>query len=303
MTSTFNINPLLTTNAAGSFNISSSGFIQGIALDDPSARNYLSGGVLNSSETLPMWGGVAISETVSPVSTNIASTSNSSLGGYITRATTISTSGGAGSITGWSVFNQAHSMITSPQSPVPLAPSGGMVNFYRLGSNARIAVAADPALVSQEGVITTAQLSWDFVNQRLIPFSGAYPQTTITGAVWANTAGGQTTFTVGTDLTSFINTGDDINVSGVVNTGGTSTSAFNGPFTVVSVTSTTIVVTQVASASPGTYASGGVVLAGGGIVPVRLLDVQVGNSMTVVYNTSTGFATYNRQGTVAIILV
>ena len=36
---------------------------------------------------------------------------------------------------------------------------------------------------------------------------------------------------------------------------------------------------------------------------LRVLDVLVGNSMTVNYNSVTGFATWNRSGTIAIILI
>ena len=38
MTAQITINPVLTTNAAGSFNIKSSGYIQGTILDDPAIR-------------------------------------------------------------------------------------------------------------------------------------------------------------------------------------------------------------------------------------------------------------------------
>lgn len=302
MSATISINPLVTTTAAGSFNTETTGYIQGTALADPSARNWLAGGILKSTETLPMWGGVAISETSTPVGTAV-NLPRGELGGYITRATNISSVGATGSITGFSVFDQNSSMINSPQSPVPLSPTGGQVNFYRFGSNARLAVNCVAGLVNSEGVIISQQLSWDFSSQQLIPYSGAYPQTAISGAVWAATLGGQTTYTVGTDLTTFINAGDVIEVSGVVNTGGASTGAFNGQWVVVSLDATHIVVAAPASVSLGTYASGGNVLAGGGALPVRLLDVQIGNSMVVSYDATTGFATWNRAGNCAIILI
>lgn len=298
MVSTLAYNPVLTVNAPGSFNISSSGYIQGQALDSPSIRNQLAGGVLASTETLPAWGGVAISEIISGVSGQPVS----NLGGQIKRATNV-TSNTTGSITGFSVFDQDHAMIQSPTSPVPVALSGMLVNFYRIGSGARLAVACDPALAAAlQGGQINQQVSWDYVGQRLIPYSAAYSNTTITGAVWANTSGGQTTFTVGTDLTASINAGDDINVSGVVSTGGSGV-GFNGAFVVVSVTSTTIVVTQALAASPGTYSSGGTVLAGGGLLNVEVLDFNIGNSMTVNYDTTTGFATWNRSGSCAVILI
>jgi hypothetical protein len=137
----------------------------------------------------------------------------------------------------------------------------------------------------------------------LIPYAGSYPQTSISNAVWASTAGGQTTYTVGTDLTADISAGDDIQVANVVNTGGASTGAFNGSWTVVSISSTTIVVSAPSSVSLGTYASGGIVLAGGGALNVRVLEVSPTGNMTVQYNATTGQATWNRNGAVAVILI
>jgi hypothetical protein len=125
---------------------------------------------------------------------------------------------------------------------------------------------------------------------------------TITGAVWAATSGGQTTFTVGTNLTAVLSAGDDIDVSGVVATSQVG-NGYNGRFNVVSVTSTTVVVTQVASASPGTYSSGGTIAAGGGALPARVLEVDIGNSMTTSYDPNTGFLTWNRSGSAAVILI
>ena len=298
MTTQLAFSPFIQTNAAGTFNVSASGLMQGTAMADPSARNWLATGVLASTETLPMWGGVALTESVPPATAGSVSL-NQNLGGNLVRATSIS---GALPITAFSTFDQDYAAVSTPQSPVPLLGSGQTVHFYRLGSNARLSVACDPSLVSVDGSPINTQLSWDFVGQRLIPYSAAYPATTITGATWASTAGGQTTFTVGTDLTSYINAGDDINVSGFVSTGGTGV-GYNGAFTVVSITSTTIVVTQASASSPGTYASGGTIQAGGGVLPVRLLKVVPNNSMVVNYNPVTGFATWNRNGAAALILI
>src|SRR5487761_2489213 len=133
MSAQISFNPGLTTNALGSFSIQSDGMVQGVATDDPAIRNELSGGVLASTETLPMWGGVGIYENI-PVSGN-----NGTLGGNIGRATSVSSTK---ALTGFSVFNQAHNWITTPQSPVPMGASASTVNFYRLGSGARIAVQA-----------------------------------------------------------------------------------------------------------------------------------------------------------------
>ena len=167
MVATVSFNPVLTSNAGGSFNIDSSGYVQGQAMDDPSYRYWLAGGVLATTETLPMWGGVGISELI-PSSTS-TTTSAPSLGGQIGRATTL-TAQAAGQLTGFSVFDQAHHMINSPQSPVPLAGTGMSVNFYRMGSQARIAVACDPSLISLQTGLITQNVSWDFNSQRLQPY-------------------------------------------------------------------------------------------------------------------------------------
>lgn len=286
--------PTLTTAGQGLFDGPSSiGMIQGQADPDPATRNWLRAGIVSQLETVPMWGGIGVYAYVPPIST---SGPKQSLGFNLGRAAALT---GSTALVGFSVFDQGYNMVSDPTSTVPTSGSGQSLNWYPLGSRARIAVACDPSLINLRGGELNQQVSWDFVNQMLIPFSGSYAQTTITNAVWANTAGGQTTFTVGTDLTGQINAGDDINVSGVVNTGGTSTSAFNGPFTVVSITSTTIVVTQAAAASPGTYASGGVVLAGGGALPVTILDIQPTKCMTV--QTIAGTYTYNYNGACAKI--
>jgi hypothetical protein len=294
-------NPFAQLSASGSFNTTWDGLMQGTAMADPSARNWLANGVLASTETLPMWGGVAISENIPPA-TSGSSNLLQVLGGNIIRATNV-TANAPGTITGFSVFDQNPAMVNTPTSPVPTSGSGGQVNFYCFGTNARIAVACDPSLASDDGSVIATQFSWDFVNQRLVPYAAAYPATTITGATWASTSGGQTTFTVSTNLTAALSAGDDINVSGVVSTGGTGV-GYNGAFTVVSVSSTTVVVTQVSASSPGTYSSGGTIAAGGGAVPIRaLLKVVPTNSMTVSFNATTNYATWNRNGSAALILL
>lgn|SRR5487761_956899 len=162
MSAEISTNPVLVTNFAGTFSVESDGYIQGVFMDDPAVRFALAGGILATSETLPMWGGVAIAEAI-PTPADQAT----ELGGVITRATT------NGTITGFSVFNQASNMILTPQSAVPLAATGMSVHFFRLGSGARIAVQMDPALVDLEGDPITQQVSWDLTNQKLIAYDGA----------------------------------------------------------------------------------------------------------------------------------
>jgi hypothetical protein len=129
------INPVLTTNAAGTFTVSLDGLMQGMAMDDPAVRYQLTGGQLAPTETLPMFGGVPIAEFIPPT----GNLWDPSLQNSIARATV------AIPASGISVFNQNHAMINSPQSNVPQADIGMLVNFYRFGSRARIALAMDPA--------------------------------------------------------------------------------------------------------------------------------------------------------------
>jgi hypothetical protein len=205
-------------------------------------------------------------------------------------------------ITGISVFNQAANWLTTPQSEAPSAGSGMGVPFFRLGSNARVTVACDPSLVNLDGGLITQQVSWDLVNQRLIPYTPGYSNVTITGAVWASTAGGQTTFAVSTDLTAVLAAGSDINVSGVVSTGGTGV-GFNGAFTVVSLTSSHVVVTQVAASSPGTYSSGGLILADGGAFPCKILAVNNTNCKVISYDAVNNLVHWSPNGACALIQI
>jgi len=157
MSAQVSFNPTLTTNALGSFSIQSNGLVQGFANDDPSIRNALAGGTVSSSETVPMWGGIAIYENIPANTTNA--------GGKIGRATSLT------NLTGFSVFNQAYAGLQTAQSPVPLFATNATLNFYRLGSGARIAVKVDPALVSLEGGLITQQVQWDYTNQKLIAYT------------------------------------------------------------------------------------------------------------------------------------
>lgn len=168
---TISINPMQTTNAAGTFGITWDGLVQGVALPSPNAHFNLAAGYVAATEVNPMFGGIGISENIPLNPASPPLTPDPSLGGSIVRATNISGVGAALSLTGFSVFNQNYAMINSPASPVPLAGPSQQVNFYRLGSGARICVAIDPALINLYGQIISTQVSWDFTNQRLIAFA------------------------------------------------------------------------------------------------------------------------------------
>lgn len=155
--------PYTQTNAPGSFAIQSDGLICGAMLPDPARLFALAGGILDASETLPMWGGIAIQELIptdNPVTQPLTQ-----LGGHIKRATTPATT------TGFSVYDQNYAAINSPSSPVPQTSNYGLVNFFRLGSGQRIALEIDPALVTLYNSPIVQPVSWDFSAQRIIAFA------------------------------------------------------------------------------------------------------------------------------------
>jgi hypothetical protein len=277
-------NPLLVTAAPGSFSVTSDGYIQGVALDDPAIRNTLAGGILAASETIPMWGGVAIFENIP----GAAGQPVDNLGSLVGRATAV------GGISGFSVFNQAAAWITSPQSEVPNCGSGMTVPFHRLGSGMRIAVGCDPALASLEGGAVGQQVSWDFGSQQLVQFNAAWPANVITASSWASTGGGQATYTTTTAHTVAV--GEFFTISGETPAG------YNGTFKAITGTTGSTLVAAMA-VNPGASTVQGTLVAGGGALPVKVLGFNIGNSKTVFQDPATGFVHFNNAGSCAVILL
>lgn len=289
-------NPYVTTTAAGSFNVSSEGYIQGMLLDNPVELFKIAGGVVDSGETLPMWGGIAITEKIPSYAVNVPS---DALGGNVARATLVA------NVTGFTVFNQAHHALVTPQSPVPLVGSGNSVHFVRMKSNTRLAVACDPSLAGIEGDPIYQQVSWDFNSERLQTYDASTATITINTATWASTNGGQITANV-TNWTGpgTPGVGDTLTISGAANSGTGGAAAVNRSFVVVSATATTAVLAAPAAAGViATIGGSPVVNFGIGALDVRVLGFNFGNSMTVVYDPITGFASWNRNGSTAIILI
>lgn len=284
MSASISFNPYVTGNGAGSFAVTSDGLVQGTALDSPNTRYNLAGGILASTETIPMWGGVAISEYVPGAVSAIPE-----LGGTIGRATNM-TPATAGVITGFSVFDQNHSMVQTPSSPVPLAGVGGQVNFYRLGSNARIAVPCSPNLVNLEGLIVTSKVLWDFTNEILTPYSS----TTISSGTY--TAGA---VALTTAAPHGLLPGDSFFISAATGTG--SFAAINGWH--VATAGTTGSTLNFTMATGLTMTITGGTIGFSTALAVSVLKVALGNSMTVAYDSVTKFATWNRSGNAAIILI
>ena len=297
-------NPYVTTNAAGSFGTSSSGGVQGTAYDSPNARYNLSNGVWATTNTLPLYGGVGVSELLSSL---LITAPASNLGPVATFATSL-TAGASGQLTGWSVFDQNYSGVNSPQSPVPLVGAGSTFNHYRLGSGARLWLAMDPALISLESGPISTQVSWDFsTNQRIIKGIAAYAAETLsTGNTYTSSTGiislvfGTAPF--GASIGSGAN-GVFVTISGLAGSGA---SQLNGTWAVTGTSSSGTVVTLQAPTGLGSITitdSTGTLVAGGGYLPINILDLSPGDGVGVTYTSSTGFYTWNRAAYLALVQI
>jgi hypothetical protein len=176
-------------------------------------------------------------------------------------------------------------------------------NFYRLGSGARIPVAMDESLVDLEGNIITQLVSWDFNNQLLQPYVASGATESVTSMTWSSTNGGQVAVVMAAP--SVYGLGDTINVSGVTNTGTGSLALINTNHVINTWTDTTHFTFLLPGDSGlwGTFAGTIVLNVGVGALPVKVLEVALDNSMVVQYDPVTGFATWNRTGSTAVILI
>lgn len=149
-----NLEPFKTHGSLGGlFNIESRGLTQGDAQDDPATRLQLCAGALDAALDAPVWGGVGVTECLSPTTTNV-------VGSTIKKAS-------ATVCNAFTVFNQAFHGVTTPGNPVPLYLPGGSVHYYRIGSQARIPlpVSADVAALAASGEPVGADgFVWDLTN-------------------------------------------------------------------------------------------------------------------------------------------
>lgn len=284
------LNPMATTNALGSFGVQSDGYIQGVALDDPANRFNLASGTVAQTETNPMWGGLAVAEL-------LPGTQSSPKGSTIRRAVSVS------EMEGFTVFNQAHNGLTTPQSPVPQFAAGMSVSFYRFGSNQRVPLKASSAVVAlgTAGASVKTPLTWDFVNSQL---------TTAAAAAYAggNLTTTAITYASGVATATFaaahgIAAGQYITLSGAV------PADYNGTYYVTSVPTTTTLtfvpatVPSGAATTQATVAAPNAAAIAAFTLPVKVLSIQSGNSKTVSYNSTTGFLTWNDADTCALVLL
>jgi hypothetical protein len=292
MTNFVSFNPMQTTNAAGSFSVQSEGYVQGTALDDPAIRYQLANGVLAQSESFPMWGGVAIYEDIP--TQGFGNVTGPTVGRALANT----------SITGFSVFNQGHAMVNWPQNKVPIVGQGGTVPFFRLGTNARIPVACDPSLISLQGGLITQQVSWDTNNQVLQPYDASTATYSVTSATSSFANGVYTIAIVMAAASPVGAVGDSINISGVTSTGA---ALVNGNQVVTAFTDNQHFSIQITAAvnAIATGALAGTILLnyGTGALNVKVLEINQGNSKTVLWNPTLLTANWNLTGTVALIQI
>ncbi|MBA8034168.1 hypothetical protein HV096_22200 [Citrobacter freundii] len=281
------LNPMATTNALGSFGVQSDGYVQGIALDDPANRFNLSSGTVAATETKPLWGGV-------PVAELLPGNQSSPRGSTIRRAASVA------ELEGFTVFNQAHNGLTTPQSPVPLYASGMSVSFYRLGSNMRVPLKASAQVVAlaTSGASVKTALAWDFVNNQLTTAAAA-------GFAGADIATTDVTYASGV-ATATTASAHGLTAGQYVKISGVAPSEYNGTVVVLSVPSATTFTYTPATAPGGaatTQCTIGAVALSDITLPVKVLAVETGNSKTVTYDSSTGFLTWNNNDSCALVLL
>lgn len=279
-------NPFIQTSAQGTFNVQSKGLVQGDVYPDPAIRNKRFGGVLSVNETLCMYGGVGIYIDIPGVAGGPAIP----LGPTVGRATALS--GGATPLAGFSVFEGAYAGVNSPQSPVQLVGSYGQVMGYRLGSGARIVVACSPNLINLAGDPISSQVSWDFVNQQLEP----YTSTTISSGTYNGTTGAVSMVTA---AAHGLNPGDTFEISGMTGTG--SFANLNGEWTATAGTTGTTL--NFVAATGLTLTITGGTLGSGGALACKVLEVQNTNCMVVEYNSTSNTAQWGFNGACAVIVI
>jgi hypothetical protein len=278
------LNPIQTTNAAGSFFVSSDGAIQGSVFTQPDTRYKITQGTIGATA---LYAGMAIQENIPAAVT---------LGGTGLRLLNLAVS--VATYTGFTVADQSHALITTPQSQVPVGSPGQNINFVRKGSQVEMIVACSPTLVDLDGASIAQQVSWDFYGQQLVPYIAAYAAATPSAYAY--------TSSTGVLALTFATAPGPVATDVVQLTGFTGAQAvLNGSWVVASTASggTILNLTTVAGLGAITPANGTLV-AGGGALPVSVLAIYSGNSMTVLPNSpSAGLYNWSQTGTAARILI
>ena len=216
------------------------------------------------------------------------------------RGSTIRRAVSLAELEGFTVFNQAHNGLTTPQSPVPLYASGMSVSFYRLGSNMRVPLKASVQVVAlgTAGASVKTALAWDFVNDRV---------TTAAAAAFAGSdiATSSVTYSNGV-ATATTASAHGLTAGQYVKISGVAPAAYNGTVVVLSVPTATTFTYAPASAPGGsatTQGNIGAVAQADITLPVKVLSIENGNSKTVSYDSTTGFLTWKNDDACALVLL
>lgn len=281
------INPMQTTNAAGLFGVKSQGWYQGVALDDPATRYALAGGYVDSTETLPIWGGLAITELVPGLVAR-------PVGSKIRRAVSLAT------LTGFTVFNQANNGIVTPQSPVPTMSQDMSVSFYRLGSRARIPLPVSAAVIALQagGLAVNHPLVWNFATGQIDVFSTIGTAADSTALAYSADTG---LVTATTAAAHGLSVGSFVTITNAAPAG------YNGTVQVQSVPSTTTFtykpVSTPSAAAATTQGSIGVTTESDVVLDVQILGITEGNCKVVSYDATKNEATWLTNGNLALIRI
>ena len=278
--------PIATTVGQGLFDgASSNGARQGSAYPDPATRFALRGGILASSETLPMWGGLGVYMDIPGASGGY----NPALGCVMGRATAAT---GSKPLAGFAVFDQAYGMVNAPNSQVPLAYAGQQVMAYAFGSRARIWLAADPGLVDLYGDPISSQVAYDYVNGLVIPYTG---NAAASAGTYNNTSGVVSLTAAGVNLSP----GDTVTVSGATGTG--TVSDIDGTFTCTAGTGAGVVNYEIATGLTLTIT--GATVTTGPALPVTILEILNTNCMTVEYDAVNKVANWDFNGACILLQI
>jgi hypothetical protein len=162
-----NINPMLTSNAAGLFGANTIGKVAGCLYPKANARFNLRAGSIAAAVTGLIYGGVAIAANLP---SQVGQSVENLQGPQLSLAT------GGPNFAGFAVWDQSFAGIQTPQSQVPLFTAGMSISFVEPGSESVIAL---PISASNAAALANApqyaQLSWDYTNQLVIPYTAAGP--------------------------------------------------------------------------------------------------------------------------------
>lgn len=285
------LNPMKTTNARNSFGVVSDGLYQGVALDDPANRYNLAAGTVSPDEKKPLWGGLPIAEF-------LPGTKSAPRGAQIKRAYDPQ------AMAGLTVFNQAHNGLTTPQSPVPQFASNMTVSYYRFGSNMRVPVKCSASVVSlgTTGASVRSLVAWDFANEQLevaskLVYTG---DAALTGTA-GTTENGISTVTLSAAAPA-LQAGQIVEVkSGADGAGGSL-----GLVAVLTISDDKKTITIADPTADGSL-NGSIQLVAATAkdiaLPVKIIEIEAGNSKTCAYDADTNFLTWEENSNCALLLL